>query len=439
MQSNLKPVVIGFFHPYCNAGGGGERVLWIGIRAIQQRYNFVKCVVYTGDSNVSGPEILEKAKTRFNISLPGPVEFVFLKNRSWVEAARYPVFTLLGQSLGSVLLGWEALTSYVPDIYIDTMGYAFTMPLFKYIGGCQVGCYVHYPTISTDMLARVGSKESLYNNSSLISNSRLLSLIKLLYYYMFAFIYGMAGRCADVIMVNSSWTYGHIMYLWKNYKNTSIVYPPCDTKSFQEIPICLPQDGVIKTIISIGQFRPEKDHPLQLKAFAEFLKGQPKSSRSQYKLVLIGSCRNQDDADRVDNLRELAKSLSIRKHVDFALNVSFDELREFIGSASIGLHTMWNEHFGIGVVECMAGGIVMLAHESGGPKMDIVIEWEGKPTGFLASDEKSYASAMETIFSLQPEERSVICHNARSSVARFSESAFELGFLRCTETLFMGV
>ena len=29
---------IAFFHPYCNASGGGERVLWTAIRAIQKRY-----------------------------------------------------------------------------------------------------------------------------------------------------------------------------------------------------------------------------------------------------------------------------------------------------------------------------------------------------------------------------------------------------------------
>ena len=33
-------LVIGFFHPYCDAGGGGERVLWCGIRAIQKRSVF---------------------------------------------------------------------------------------------------------------------------------------------------------------------------------------------------------------------------------------------------------------------------------------------------------------------------------------------------------------------------------------------------------------
>lgn len=29
--------VLGFFHPYCNAGGGGERVLWVAVRAIQKK------------------------------------------------------------------------------------------------------------------------------------------------------------------------------------------------------------------------------------------------------------------------------------------------------------------------------------------------------------------------------------------------------------------
>jgi hypothetical protein len=39
---------------------------------------------------------------------------------------------------------------------------------------------------------------------------------------------------------------------------------------------------------------------------------------------------------------------------------------------------MWNEHFGIGVVELMAAGVVTIAHNSGGPKMDIVVGevWE---------------------------------------------------------------
>lgn len=44
-------------------------------------------------------------------------------------------------------LGWDALRKFVPDVYIDSMGYAFTLPMFKYLGGCSVAAYVHYPTI----------------------------------------------------------------------------------------------------------------------------------------------------------------------------------------------------------------------------------------------------------------------------------------------------
>ena len=42
-KDGKHPVVVGFFHPYCNAGGGGERVLWCAIRALQERLVIVNC------------------------------------------------------------------------------------------------------------------------------------------------------------------------------------------------------------------------------------------------------------------------------------------------------------------------------------------------------------------------------------------------------------
>jgi alpha-1,2-mannosyltransferase len=45
--------IIGFFHPYCNAGGGGERVLWALVKILQETYPNMVCAVYTGDSDVS--------------------------------------------------------------------------------------------------------------------------------------------------------------------------------------------------------------------------------------------------------------------------------------------------------------------------------------------------------------------------------------------------
>jgi hypothetical protein len=34
----------------------------------------------------------------------------------------------------------------------------------------RVGCYVHYPTVSSDMISRVASKKAMYNNNSNISS-----------------------------------------------------------------------------------------------------------------------------------------------------------------------------------------------------------------------------------------------------------------------------
>ena len=61
--------VIAFFHPYCDAGGGGERVLWCGIRAIQRRFPAEKIVIYTGDVNSAPDQIISKANRNFNIEI----------------------------------------------------------------------------------------------------------------------------------------------------------------------------------------------------------------------------------------------------------------------------------------------------------------------------------------------------------------------------------
>lgn len=63
------------------------------------------------------------------------------------------------------------------------MGYAFTFPLFSLLGGCEVAAYVHYPTISNDMLLRVSSREASFNNESTISQSTMKTFAKLTYVY----------------------------------------------------------------------------------------------------------------------------------------------------------------------------------------------------------------------------------------------------------------
>lgn len=90
------------------------------------------------------------------------------------------------------------------QVYIDTTGWAFPYPLAK-LSGCKVACYTHYPTVSTNMLLRVWSRQAMYNNDDDISNSSLKSLFKVLYYQAFALVYGIAGACAGVLAGQASW------------------------------------------------------------------------------------------------------------------------------------------------------------------------------------------------------------------------------------------
>jgi len=401
--------------------------LWSAIKAIQQLNPDTRCVVYTGD-DVTKEALLKKIRDSFGMTFARPenISLVKLQKRPWVEAERYPMFTMLGQALGSMLLGWEAISKLSPHVMLDTMGYAFTYPIFSLFGGCRVGCYVHYPTISTDMLSKVIEQRPSYNNNERISQSRTLSMFKYTYYLIFSLLYGFMGRFSNVVMVNSKWTQAHIKSIWGGAP--AVVYPPCDTTTLTRIP--LNWRNRENVILSIGQFRPEKDHAMQLRIIHTLLRNYP-ALKENTKLVLVGSCRNEEDKQRIRTLRALALELHVQDCVEFKIGISIQDLREHLGAASVGLHTMWNEHFGIGIVELMAAGVIPVAHNSGGPKSDII---KPNETGFLAATEEEYADRIAAI--LNGRNRfSQVQQDARASVDRFSEEEFINRFKSQTHVL----
>lgn len=424
---------VGIFHPYCNAGGGGERVLWVALQALQKKFENAKFYIYTGDVHVAPLEILEKVKKVMNIEIGKNVEFIYLRRRSWIEANKYPCFTLLGQAIGSMFLALEALNELTPDVVIDTTGLTFTMPIFKYLGKCKTGSYIHFPTITNEMLKRVSKMQTMYNNRSFIARNPFFTLGKLVYYRNFALLYSLAGQCSDYTLVNSTFTLEHLNLLWN--KTLHLVYPPCDVNHLKNI-----QRDVKKpdrfVILSLAQFRPEKDHALQLQALYELREMVPEEIFERTTLVLIGSCRNDEDQIRVKDLKDLSKHLSLENNVEFKVNVTYEELLEEFKKAYIGIHTMLDEHFGISVVEQMAAGLIMVAHRSGGPLLDIIETSESSRLGFLAVSPQTYAYCLKYIIFSSEEEINEIRERARASVERFSTKKFQDEFIRAIEPLF---
>jgi alpha-1,2-mannosyltransferase len=245
------------------------------------------------------------------------------------------------------------------------MGYAFILPFVQSVLEIPTAAYVHYPTISTDMLSRLPG----------------VSFIKNIYWRIFAYAYAYVCKQMDVLMTNSTWTAAHMEQLTGKRASKGeirVIFPPCDTTSLAALPLT-PQE---KSIIYVAQFRPEKDHAAVLKAFSILLTNNPPlRTDSGVKLILIGSVRDDRDRRKVEELKRTAKELDVAEQVEFICDAPWDTVVSWLGKGWIGTNAMWNEHFGIGVVEYMAAGLIPVVHDSGGPKLDIVTEFEGKPTG----------------------------------------------------------
>lgn len=300
-----------------------------------------------------------------------------------------------------------------PDILIDTAGFPFIYPIIK-LFKCSLVAYVHYPFISSDMIQKLQVKS--YNNSGLIAGNSVLRNAKIAYYKYLTRIYSFCGKCCDLAFTNSTWTNGHIIRSWTECPSIKLLYPPCDLSPFiNRIQVKSEKYDSIQ-VISLSQFRPEKNHRLQLEIAAQVVK-----KCSNIKFIFVGGCRGEEDENRVKELKEYAEKLNISGYVEFKVNLPFDELLNTLQKATIGLHTMVDEHFGIGIVELMASGLITVAHNSGGPRADII----KKDIGYLCSSTSEYSETIIKIASMPESDRINIANRARINVVnRFSGEIF---------------
>ncbi|RNF18941.1 putative dolichyl-P-Man:GDP-Man1GlcNAc2-PP-dolichyl alpha-1,3-mannosyltransferase [Trypanosoma conorhini] len=425
---------VGFLHPSAAAGGGGERVLWVAMRAVQMddmnrgitRRYVLYCSRGDDDGTNGAQRLRQTVQQQFQIILPKPIEVVFLRPSftRWLRGEQYPFMTLLLQAVcGSLLLFYEAcVVNSITPIVIESVGIPGIYPLLSLLAGTRIISYTHYPVITSVMTQRVESGVTRYNNRGLLARHRTLRQAKAAYYKVFALFYWWLGQFPELTMTNSRWTTRHIQQLWKPVVPT-LVYPPCAVKQFLSLRKPPEQRG--NTIVSVGQFRPEKNHLLQLRAFAKALPRLPDDAR----LIMVGGARSADDRKRAADVQEEAKLRGISDRVDVRIGAPFAEVGELLSNCCIGLHTMEDEHFGIVVVEYMACGCIPLAHNSGGVCLDIITSPE---EGFLAVSEEEFASRMVEIVDMRiqrPQKYRHFQEQGLTAIRRFSDEEFQEKFM----------
>uniref|UniRef100_A0A0R3VXI7 Glycos_transf_1 domain-containing protein n=1 Tax=Taenia asiatica TaxID=60517 RepID=A0A0R3VXI7_TAEAS len=185
-----------------------------------------------------------------------------------------------------------------------------------------------------------------------------------------------------------------------------------------------------------------------LKAFEIFLKRIP-GDKNPYRLILIGGCRHTGDYKRVQRLQEVAKQMGFSdRQVVFEVNPPASIVNHYLTEATVNLHTMVDEHFGIGIVEGMAAGLVTVAHRSGGPLMDIIgpaLAQPGvdpstvKPTpvGYLAARAEEYAEVFRYVLvEATPNQLEPLRAAAKQRAQNlFSEEVFCKGWLNFVNKL----
>ncbi|SMN22225.1 similar to Saccharomyces cerevisiae YNL048W ALG11 Alpha-1,2-mannosyltransferase [Maudiozyma saulgeensis] len=425
-DEKTEKTLFGFFHPYCNAGGGGEKVLWKAVETTLKFDPNIIVVIYTGDCDATGEQILESVSKRFDYELDASrISFIFLKYRKYVDSKTWPHFTLLGQAIGSVLLSIEAILKCPPDIWCDSMGFPFGYPWVWHLLRIPIITYTHFPVISSDMLNKLSHQQQTLKNRG-----------KGIYWKLFMKYYEHMGSFITIACTNSSWTNDHISRIWTQCK-TNVIFPPCSTEKLvhYEKEGDLPAKRLNQAVV-LAQFRPEKRHKLIIEEYAKYLE------TAQYddvpKLIFIGSTRSDEDRKYIEELKTLAlDELKIPKErFEIIPDLPYEDIKKMLWSSTYGINAMWNEHFGIAVVEYIAGGLIPIVHGSAGPLFDIVIDNVG--FFFLDPSDPDYketssilgfgtlCDALKEVSYLDDKDKKKLSDIAiRIALTKFSDSRFE--------------
>jgi alpha-1,2-mannosyltransferase len=105
--------------------------------------------------------------------------------------------------------------------------------------------------------------------------------------------------------------------------------------------------GQLIKIISLGSFKEEKDHPAQIRTLFQLRQYLSEEDWDRVRFTIIGVCRNSEDEGRLKDMQDLSKHLSVEENIRFRVNIPFDEVIQELAEASIGIHTTFDDSFGM--------------------------------------------------------------------------------------------
>jgi glycosyltransferase involved in cell wall biosynthesis len=162
-----------------------------------------------------------------------------------------------------------------------------------------------------------------------------------------------------IAMTNSTWTLRKFLEFYHGYSgDAEVLHPPIDDIFFSY------SGSKDRVAVTLSRFSPEKRlHEIPLIA----------SEMPDFKFYIVGSCPSQIKnlcSSIVERVRE-AVEIARAGNVEIVVNASRERVAELLGTASLYIHPMFREHFGIAVAEAAASGAIPMVYFDSGSCTDI--------------------------------------------------------------------
>ncbi|KAK6589895.1 glycosyl transferase [Cryptosporidium xiaoi] len=392
---------IAFFHPQCGNLGGGEKVLWCIVSETLKSDPIARVVIYS-DRKICKEKLLRDVDCVFKIGFDSKeVDRIEIVKLRLGFLTRLSFFKLWSVNFGAMIASIEALLLSwpFPKFFVETAGYSFSLIPARILPTTKhVSTYIHYPQVRKDRIDEARKRGNY---------------LRYLYLKSFSIIYYLSFKSAHKVVVNSNWTRCRFEELFVDKKlNIQVCYPPIfkykiNKEELSEVNLKKRDE----TVVSLAQFRPEKNQMLQIKIFHQVLKRISAlieeaseedeklrliNKQTKLKLKICGTSQksNPEYLKYIDSLNELIEREGLQDRVELVIDSTIDDLNTILSTSRIAIHTMEEEHFGICVAEFLYFGLLTISHKSGGPETDILKPYNNKQIGFLASNFEEYVEIL---------------------------------------------
>lgn len=161
----------------------------------------------------------------------------------------------------------------------------------------------------------------------------------------------------SLVLTNSQFSKNAIMQEGPELRPI-VVRPPVDTSAFSDTINSTFRE---KKVLVVGRFVPEKHHEIAIEIC--------KQLDSDIKMVFVGSYDYSIRSTKyLEKLNAMISTYELDDRIKLCPNVSRTDLKKHMMNASVYLHTKFDEHFGISIIEAISAGLIPVVPFSGGPK-----------------------------------------------------------------------